>query len=334
MEPLLVFNNEWTAQTFTLDLSFGDSENDFELTLPTKDLKIRPALGYSFGMFAMAIDGTEYGGFTDQIEVSTDDGMAKVTGRTWHGVLAHKIIQPPSGADYYTASGDLNAVISKVLDDIKLTDFYFHGVDYACGVSVTNYRFDRYTDAWAGLRKLCRDNGARLSMQFRDSMLYVEAKVLGETPMLDSDETSFTMTRVFPCTNHIIGLGSGELKDREVVHAWADEYGNVTTTTDSSFRLWLGYMEVAETYEATSSDELADDTAKQLEDAQDLGSISMEVGESRDIYGIDEILSARNNDFGAVEVTARVSQKVVKIDKGSVTVSYKVADAVVKEVES
>ena len=92
-----------------LDLQYGDEQNDFELTHST------PGLLLSDGCYIGAED-TEFGGRVDAVRITVDDGHAlyTLTGRTWHGLLAGKILQPDSGADRLTVSGDANSIIRTV----------------------------------------------------------------------------------------------------------------------------------------------------------------------------------------------------------------------------
>ena len=69
------------------DLAFGKDENDFSCKIHSSNHCCEP------GFFIYA-DGTEYGGIVDSIEVDTEADTVTYSGRTWHGMLASKIIVP------------------------------------------------------------------------------------------------------------------------------------------------------------------------------------------------------------------------------------------------
>ena len=50
------------------------------------------------------------------------DGVSVVTysGRSWHGMLAGKVLQPIQGQDYLKVSGPVNQVLSNLLARIRL----------------------------------------------------------------------------------------------------------------------------------------------------------------------------------------------------------------------
>lgn len=127
-----------------LDLQYGDEQNDFELTHST------PGLLLSDGCYIGAED-TEFGGRVDAVRITVDDGHAlyTLTGRTWHGLLAGKILQPDSGADRLTVSGDANSIIRTVISRIGLSTV-FDVPSEASGITLSNYSFRRYITAWDG----------------------------------------------------------------------------------------------------------------------------------------------------------------------------------------
>ena len=143
-----------------LDLQYGDEQNDFELTHST------PGLLLSDGCYIGA-EGTEFGGRVDAVRITVDDGHAlyTLTGRTWHGLLAGKILQPDSGADRLTVSGDANSIIRTVISRIGLSTV-FDVPSETSGITLSNYSFRRYITAWDGLRMMLTAQGARLDLTY------------------------------------------------------------------------------------------------------------------------------------------------------------------------
>ena len=95
------------------EFAFGSDENDFQAVF-NDDQERLASHCYLY------IDGTECGGMIDDVKHDPENGTMTYTGATWHGLLSSKVIQPDSGADYYTATGDVNAVIGTVLKRVGL----------------------------------------------------------------------------------------------------------------------------------------------------------------------------------------------------------------------
>ena len=95
--------DQGVLDNYAFDLSFGASENDFELTLGINPILESGAMTY--------IEGTEYGGIVDGRKTTTNGETITYVGRTWHGILNSKIIEPDTGEDYLVVSGDANEVM-------------------------------------------------------------------------------------------------------------------------------------------------------------------------------------------------------------------------------
>lgn len=96
-------------QEYELDLAIGEDENDFALTMARASHCCAP------GAFVYA-ENTECGGIVDALRSRPAADEITCTGRTWHGILNSKVIEPDSGEDYLTVSGDANEVLSGLVD--------------------------------------------------------------------------------------------------------------------------------------------------------------------------------------------------------------------------
>ena len=117
MEPVLIYTDssfvdKGAIRTFSLDMAFGSDEQDFEASFP------RPQLS---GGELLYIDGTEYGGIIDSVVTSTETDVVTYKGRTWHGLLAAKVVKPPANQSYYKLSGEANACIRSLLSYVGLS---------------------------------------------------------------------------------------------------------------------------------------------------------------------------------------------------------------------
>lgn len=317
-EPVLIVSGRDMRGTcavldFELDMEFGDgSKNDFEAEFES------PVLS---GGEYLSIDGTEFGGIVDKFTESSDDATVKYVGRTWHGILEHKIICPDSGQDYYTVSGDANDCLRTIVSRVDLGSV-FSVVPQASGIYVSNYRFERYTDAYTGIRKMLAKSGAKLMMSAQQGSVSMWAEQVGSVDgTVDSDVVQFDATTISNQVNHLIGLGKGELKDRAIAHWYSDSSGNVSQT-----QTLFGVDEYAAIYDYGNdeADKISDDTMKKLKDVITTGEIKFSDNDIQAAY-VGDVITARNNRTGRT-VTAPIAKKVVKVSGGVLTVQYDVGE--------
>lgn len=304
------------VQAASLDLAFGEDENDYELVLPDD------VAGLVSAHDVWMIDGTEYGGVVDSIQSDVADGANVITfsGRSLQGILSHKILQPDKGQDYLTVSGTVTQVLTQIINRCGVGAL-FTAADNSLQVSG---RFDRYADAYTGLRKLLASYSCALVFRCGDDRVVLDAVPLDDTDgTLDSGSMDFTAKREYRRTNHLIGLGEGELKDRAVSHWYADENGNV-----SQKQTFTGLDEVADTYEYTNAEasELSEKTKEELESRQEgTGTIDVTMRDGTD-HNVGDLLSAVD-DVTGVSVRAAVTKKIVRITDGVLSVDYEVGQS-------
>lgn len=301
----------------TLDLAFGEDENDFQLTVHEPNIQLEA------GAF-IYVDGTEYGGIIDSTGSSLESNVPTVTweGRTWHGLLASRIIQPSSGQDYWTVSGDATDCIQKVIDRIGLNDVMTTSPARASGLTISSYRFDRYTDAYTGLKKMLESCGGKLRMAYDSGMLRLSAMPAATYGGVDSDLIDFDYDRDWHPVNHLICLGTGEGKDRVVVHLYADKQGAVSETQSIT-----GLDEVQAVYDYSNADraELVEKGREKLEALQAQGGVDVRIHDGLDL-DIGDIVASHDRLSG-IDVTAQVTKKIVKLAHGVLTVSYECGTA-------
>lgn len=302
-----------SLEDFTLDAAWGADENDFELTVD----RLIDAGSYVY------FDGGECGGVVDSLKDSLKDGRSTLTygGRTWHGMLANKILEPDKGKDYLTVSGTASTVIGSLISRVGL-DAVFDAVDAptAGAQTIKSYQFDRYVDAYSGLRKMCAASGLKLRLAYASGKVRVWAEPAAHYgDSIDSDLIDFDATRTWRKPNHMIGLGKGELRNRIVSHWYADSKGNVTQT-----QTFKGLDEIAQVYDYSSAeaDELAKNTKKKLQDLQSEGEVKVTVHEDSGIaFDVGDTVTARDNLTG-ITVNASIVKKIVKVSGGVMSVDY------------
>ncbi|KOA62651.1 hypothetical protein BBM1114_10525 [Bifidobacterium breve MCC 1114] len=292
---------------YMLDLAYGSDENSFKLTcLP------QPEAGA-----LIIIDGTEYGGL---VTVRNTDGS--VEGPTWHGLLSRRILQPDTGRDYLTVSGAAGDVLNMLFKRIGLDALFTASARHA--VTIGSYSFDRYTDAYTGIRKMLAANNAKLRLIWADGRVNayaLPAEHYGDS--IDSDLLEFKASLDSQPVNHLIGLGTGELKDRAVVHWYADVNGNVSQTQSLT---GLAERQAVYDYSNAKPDELNTETRKKLIELQSQGGVEVTITDNTLSMDIGDTVTGRDNRLG-ITLTVPVAKKVVKSSGGILSVDYECGTA-------
>lgn len=301
-------------QTYALDLSFGNSENDFELTLG-KSEPIPEDGGKIY------FEGTEYGGIIGGMKSNTEDETRSSVGRTWHGVLNSKIIEPDAGEDYLTVSGDANAVLAALIARLGLSEL-FSASESLAGVTINKYKFARYVKGYDGLRAMLAKSNAKLKLRWTGGVVLAYAEpIVDYTEEIDGDIAPLTVERHAHKVNHLICLGAGNLAEREVIHLYADANGNVVDTP-----YYTGLDEITDTYDyssAQSSEELRSGGVQRLKELRNIDNVELTAPEETELeFDIGDIIGGKDIETGNA-AKAPVTQKIVKINNGTVNIEYK-----------
>lgn len=265
------------------------------------------------------IEGTEYGGRIDKVNVISETNEIQYTGRNFRGILGSKVIKPPTGADYMILSGTMAEVVSQLISDAGLQNLFV--VD-ACDITVTNHKFNRYVTVYDGILALCVRYNTIPAFTIKDGRIHVSFA----TPTDYSNENEYTqkdfqfsITKTYANVNHLICLGQGDLKDRTVCHLYADADGNISET-----QTLFGLDEIELTYENTN--------AATLEELKQLGVEKFAELKNQDGFEVttsDTTLKI-GDIIGGYETTTKtyVAREIVniiaKIDDVKIDLEYKV----------
>lgn len=299
---------------YELDLAFGTDENDFECRMDSAS-HCCEAGGLLY------IEGTEYGGIIDAIKSDTGNEEVIYSGRTWHGILNSKIIEPDTGEAYLTVSGDANAVIGSLLSRVGLMDL-FSASSETSGLTISNYQMNRYISAYDGIRKMLKTVGGKLHMEYSKGSVVLSALCAVDYTQagVDSDMLDIIVKQTARKVNHLICLGSGELAERTVVHLYADKSGNISQTqTQTGLDEYVSVYDYAN---VESADELITEGTKHFQELLQQDELSVDFDDTNDDFDIGDIVGAVDNVTG-VSVAVPITKKIVTIQPDQVLVQVK-----------
>ena len=304
-------------KNFTFDLAFGFDENNFELTTNTNNHVCKDG-------YILYIEGTEYGGMIDKIRVQTETNTLVYKGRTWHGILASKTIEPDSGADYLVCSGEVNSVLASLIGRMGLGDLFQASIEDS-GLVLNNYKMNRYINGYEGIKKMLESVSGKLKINFLNGYVVLSAEPLvdySQDDEFDSSQINFDIEKNYRPTNHMICLGKGELSERTVIHLYTDASGNISHT-----QILFGLDEVTATYDnanVESEEELEEGGMKSLQEAWNTDALQVNFDSTKN-YDIGDIVGARENTTG-IFMAKPIIKKIVTIKNDVVTVSHKVGE--------
>ena len=314
----LIFTNseredQGVLSRHSFDLSYGASENDFELTLDANEQTLETGA-------CIFIEGTEYGGIIGGMKTSTNGETITYKGRTWHGIMNSKVIEPDTGEDYHIASGDANEVLSFLIARMGLSGL-FVADEHPSGVNISNYKFHRYCKGYDGVADMLADNGGKLKIAWKDRAVHLSAEPIAdytESPV-DGDIATLTVEQNKDKVNHLICLGKGDLAEREVIHLYVDQFGNI-----GDVPYYTGLDEIVDTYENSNTENLRTDGVKRFTELRNNDKAEIDLSEVDGMaYDIGDIVGAKEYKSG-VSVSAAVTQKIVKINNGVASTEYKI----------
>lgn len=295
------------------DFDIG-GDNNFEISIPLTSW----VSGIDFGSLIYE-EGYETGGVVSAIETATDEQLVKLKGYTWRGYLANHIIEPPSGQDYLTVSGDVNACISSVINN-KYSGLIM-GSSQPAGVNISNYQFKRYVTVLDGLTEMLKTVEYKLKITHTiDGTVEVSA-----VPVVDYSENielsqdsriNFKIENNKGSVNHLICLGAGELKNRTVLHLYLDSKGNIGTT-----QYFFGINEIMQTYDNANSENLRADGEKEFKNLLNGYSFSMDIQALGIDVDIGDIIGGRDYITG-ITVKKPLKSKIITFENGVKSVQY------------
>lgn len=249
---------------FEMDMAYGADENDFSCTVDRGDHCCREK-------YYLYVEGEEYGGIIDDIGVSTGEEEIYYSGRTWHGILEAKVIEPDASSDYLVLTGEANEILQDLIERLDAEDL-FEASSEDSGIEVSNYQMPRYCYGYTGILKMLKDAEAKLKMNWHQGKVILSAEPRADYSQdeeFDTSQVDLRLKKRYRPKNHIVCLGQGDLKDRAVIHIFTDENGGIQPylkegvtealqdsdyILDKSQQVLFGHEENAEVYDVPNAE--------------------------------------------------------------------------------
>lgn len=306
------------------DFAYGNSENDFSADVTGDSIPEVGAMMYA--------EGSDVGGIVTGYSSDAAMGTFSVVGDTWTGVLDRRVVGPDSGSDYLALSGDVSDIVAALVSRAGLTGL-FRVADGRTGItashtftgSTSSEQQDagRYMGAWSAIWQVCVDHGCKCRFAWSDVERRVIVTVARLADYTDDEAQSAGLATVGVSirkpTNHLVCLGKGDLKAREVLHLYADRSGNVSTS--QSIR---GVDEIAEVYDDSSAegDKLRADGTKKLRELwQDSQEVTVKSGTTSADFDLGDVIGG-TDPWSGLTARAIVTKKVASFKQGALTYTY------------
>lgn len=306
----------------SIDVEVG-SNNDFEIEIPVSlyNSEICEKGRYIY------CAGTEYGGRIEGIKSDTSDGIVKIYGEAFRGMLKDKVVEPPTGEAYLYVSGDLTECLKTLLGG-QYTGV-FKTSDTLTGVSVSNYKINRYDYILDAMESLLESKGYRLDISVinEESQFFVElsAKVNEVDDEISQDyDFNFSIEKKMLKYNYMIALGSGQLEQRTVIYLHQKDDGTVeqVSSIPNGDDIRVYKYDYSSSNSAGNDTELIDGATKKFDEINESDSQKMTISDGSQIeLELGSVVSGRDYITG-ITIQEPVTKKILKVKNGISTVSY------------
>lgn len=297
---------------FSVDVDVAE-DKDFEITV-AKDNHILRAGSWWY------INNTEYGGIVDAIGVVTADREIRYSGRNFRGVLDSKVIEPPSGEDYKVVSGYMLNIVNELLAECGLNGmFKMTGQNW----EISSFQFNRYITLYDAICALVNAKGYVLRMRVKNGFvtLYSSKAVdyTNDKDYMRSSSIDFNVTMMNNKYNHLICLGQGELKDRQVLHLYIDQKGNIAEK-----QVYKGLKERTAVYDYSGAKDAEELRTGGIAKLKELNADSLDMTLPDMSMNIGDVIGG-TEQITKLTVKQRITNIIAKISDDSIDIEYSVS---------
>lgn len=307
-----------TRYTLDQEESTNKSNNTFQITSGTGFNNLE------LGSYVYA-DGTELGGRITGIKINTSQKKVIYSGITWRGMLTKHIVKPPVGQPYAIVSGQLEAILLNLIRSAGMTNL-FH-CESRPTVSIPSTKIDRYTDVYSAMVKLLSQHNYKLVLSVKRRTCTISAEPIvdySNESELSSDMFDFTYETQKYTVNHLIGLGQGELENRQVVHRYVNANGEITTS-----QYYYQEEAIEEVYDYPNVESLEElERATEEELAKKAVKDSLKVTTNNITADVGDKFTAIDLGSG-MTISQFVTSKIIVVQNDLIQYQYKVGDKAV-----
>lgn len=305
-----------------IDINVG-TENTFEIKIQNKYFD-KDKYWYECQFFC---PGTEYGGIIRGVNPVTEDGVIKLTGPTWRGMLNQQPIYEEVN-DYLHLNGEANTVLKGLVKKLEIDDIFAVSNEDS-GITFESYEIPLQTMLLDGFLEALSAFGARLDIKYvtgeangKGYVLLAVKKISDLSDTIEISEDGNVKLNILDYrggVNHLICLGKGELSERDRVdlYAWPD--GSIRKE-----RYYKGIKRYAQYYENTNAEDvtkLEEEGRKKFEELKNYKQLKISVSgldlELGDIVGGRERITD-------ITMKSPVVRKILTVSgKGRETIQYK-----------
>lgn len=305
-----------------VDMNIG-TENTFEIKIQNKYFD-SDRYWYESQVFA---PGTEYGGIIRGVNPVTEDGIIKLKGPTWRGMLDQHPIYSDANT-YFYLDGEANSVLSERISALGIGDLFV--VDKSdSGIYFSNYEVPLQSMLMTAFTDALYELNARLDIKYVQGdanecgyVLLSVKPVVDHSEKIEISEDGNVKLNILDYrggVNHMICLGGGELTSRTRIdlYAWPDG-------TIKKSQHYTGIQENCMYYENSNAgtvDELEQDGRKKFEDVKNYKQLKISVS-NLDLE-LGDIVGGRERITG-ITMKSPVVRKILTVTgKGKETIQYK-----------
>lgn len=239
-----------------VDINIG-SENTFEIKIQNKYFD-KEKYWFESQFFC---PGTEYGGIIRGVNPVTEDGIIKLKGPTWRGILNQQPIYEEENT-YLYLNGEANAVLRGLIAKLGLDSIFCVSASNS-DIQISNYKVPLQSMLLDGFLGALEELDARLDIKYiigeaneRGYVLLNVTRVVDHSDTIEISEDGNVKLNILDYrggVNHLICLGKGELAERDRVDLYAHQDGSVKKT-----QYYTGIYRNAMYYENTNAEDITE----------------------------------------------------------------------------
>lgn len=305
-----------------IDINVG-TDNNFEIKIQNKYFD-RDKYWYESHFFAA---DTEYGGIVRGVNPVTEDGIIKLTGPTWRGLLDQQPIYEEEN-DYYVLNGEANSELAKLISRTDIGGLFIVSTADS-GIEFSNYAVPLQSMLLSGFMGALEKKDGRLDIKYKPGdangvgCVLLEVKPVkdhsSEIEISEDGNVKINILDYRGGVNHLICLGKGELTERDRVdlYAWPD--GSIQKT-----QYYMGIQRNCQYYENTNAEdviELESEGRKKFEDLKNYKQLKISVSDLD--LELGDIVGGRERITGITMASPVVRKILTVTGKGRETIQYK-----------